>query len=568
MTSHLPPEQLLHHLDGELSRSAERVATEHLRACWSCQVEFDRLKQDIAIIFDAQAELFGPSLPSPPKPWPRIEPRLEAASARSLPLWHKLDLFARWRARIPLVYAGAAFALLFIGFLIWAPLASVSAQEVLKRAISADSRRQSITPQQVFRQRVRVKKTVRGAAGAHTTGLVSWKSLRSAYWDYQGDSTSAELFDRYKSIGIQSALPLSPPAVEAWMKLAGSEPSASADGKTISLHAASTGDGRESGLERVGFHVQPRDWHLDQMTLSFTDATFEISEEESSILDRNEVPADVLAVLDPAASQPATSMTTGTPAKASSVNLDDLEMAVRFDLHRIGADLGEGIEIKAHPPGQLVVNAADASSRTKEQLVALFGSEPAIRLEFQAPANDGRTVAVATVKSHTNPPLEAPDERLAQYFGGVAVEENYARPVLQSSTDVLAHWYALRELAVRWPPEKDAQLSKDAKAKLAVMLRDHANQIQMVASPLKKDLDVLLKDQGQPLSDQTALGGGIKWQDASASGLEAALQVDRILRSLLTTSDAPMPVDEALPKLRQGMIDLQLAIAELKASLQ
>ena len=94
MTNHSSREQLLRYLDGELSSSAMRKTAAHLQACWSCQVEFDRLKQHIALIVDAEAEVFGPSLPPPPKPWPRIEPRLEKARQSSIPFWRKLSIYA------------------------------------------------------------------------------------------------------------------------------------------------------------------------------------------------------------------------------------------------------------------------------------------------------------------------------------------------------------------------------------------------------------------------------------------------------------------------------------------
>jgi len=90
-TGHLTQEQLLRYLDGELSQSAARNAQSHLRACCSCQAEVDRLKEQIAAILEAQATVIGPSLPPPPSPWPRLEPRLEKASRRKHPsIWSRL----------------------------------------------------------------------------------------------------------------------------------------------------------------------------------------------------------------------------------------------------------------------------------------------------------------------------------------------------------------------------------------------------------------------------------------------------------------------------------------------
>jgi anti-sigma factor RsiW len=88
MTTHLSKEQLLRHLDGEMSFSGMRRAAAHLQACWSCQVEFSRLKEHIAAIIDAHVNVFSPSLPPPHAPWPRLEPRLKGATRfKSRFLW-------------------------------------------------------------------------------------------------------------------------------------------------------------------------------------------------------------------------------------------------------------------------------------------------------------------------------------------------------------------------------------------------------------------------------------------------------------------------------------------------
>lgn len=575
MTSHLSREQLLKHLDGELSRFAVRRTTEHLQACWSCQVEFDRLKQHIALIFDAQTEAFGKSMP-PPKPWPRIEPRLEQARVHSITLWDMLAKFME-RTRMSLAYGGAILALLLIGFLIWAPVVPVSAKEVLTRAIATETGRQSITQKEVVRQRVRVRKTVYGAIGERTAALESWKSIKSAYWNSGADPVNAELRERYKANGLASALPLSPAALETWTKLAGAEPSASTEAQSVAVQIISNSAGQARGLTGVKFHIQAGNWHLEQMTLSFADATFQISEEESSILNRKDVPNEVLKALEPEmdnslrTSAPATPPNRALAAPAltgesTPANLDDLEIAVRYTLHGLGADLGEGIEVAVSQPGQVVVNAAGASPQRKEKLSALLGNQPGVRLEFREPAGDSssrapaKAIAIPGVDQSNQPS----DARLAQYFDTAVAQENYARKVLQVSTDVLAHLYALRDLAGRWPPEREGRLSKDGTAKLTLILQDHSSELRGATSTLKKDLQLILKSETERLPGAT----GVKWQNASASGLDAALRVDRALRSLLTISDAPLSFDRALPRLQQGLRELELALDGLARSLE
>jgi len=81
MTTHLQPEELLRCIDGELSLSGMRRATEHLQSCSSCRGELNGLKEEIAAIFDAEKMIPEPALPPPPNPWPRLEARLDRIAA-------------------------------------------------------------------------------------------------------------------------------------------------------------------------------------------------------------------------------------------------------------------------------------------------------------------------------------------------------------------------------------------------------------------------------------------------------------------------------------------------------
>src|SRR5512140_3604694 len=120
MNKHLSHEQLQRHLDGELSRFAAWQAAAHLKTCWACQVELDHLKEQIAAIVDAQSVVFAPSLPPPPGPWARLEPRLERASANRAPLWSKAaPLAGRSSFSARLAYCAAALAVVAVGFSLW-----------------------------------------------------------------------------------------------------------------------------------------------------------------------------------------------------------------------------------------------------------------------------------------------------------------------------------------------------------------------------------------------------------------------------------------------------------------
>jgi hypothetical protein len=564
MTGHLTREVLLRYMDGELSNSAMRKTARHLQACWSCQVEFGRLKEQIASILDAQTAIFEPTQPPAPKPWGRLEPRLERAmTVDSAPLWRRLLPFGR----VGFAYGAVAMVLVAIAFALWVSVTPASAKEVLMRAAAADRQRFAITGKQVVRQKVRVKKTERGASAEPTVQLESWKSVESAFWKSGSDPISAELLDRYHANGLASSLPLSPPAVESWLAMAGGEPKSSRNGNLIDVQSVANAEGRARGLEEVSVRVEQPNWHMDGVTLSFMDATYEITEQETAVVAQNEVPGDVLAVLNPPASNSG-SLTAKTEkqsfaiAPAPTINLEDLEMTVRFDLHRIGADLGEGIEISDAPPDHVLVDARQVSPQLKAQVVALLANMPGVQLEVATPSR-GAAANVTKVIPQQAPSNTPPDQRLVMFFGNAEAQENYTRLVLETDNAVAARLYALGDLAARWPQDQQGRLSATAKGRLESMVYDHAREVLTETATLDKYLDPLLKAFDHPLNRNMVPTSGIAWQQASRTALEATQRVDRLLRSLLTTSDDPLTPDQAVPQLQQRLNDLARSVREL-----
>jgi hypothetical protein len=570
MADHLSQIQLLQYCDGELPESRTKKAEEHLRTCESCALELRRLKQDLEIFANAQNQILDASLVPPPKPWPSLKSRFDAVgnTNHNLTGWKRVFRSFEIVWKTPLAYGSAALVLLLILLLMWGPLQPLSAKEVLQRATAADTARLKITPQQVVRQRVRITQQSKHVAG-QTRLITSWKSIGSVYWDTEGDSLNADLHHRYEENGLGSDLPLSPLALQSWMKLAGSEPTTSRAGGSIEVQVASNGLGKAHGLEGFSFRVETRDWHVDEMKLSFVDASFQIVEENSSILDRREVPSDVLAELEQAAPKPADAdephALTALHKTSPAINLDDLEVSVRYRLHQSGTDLGGSIEIAQRPPDQLVVKAWGLSSQAQDRVTSLLANQPGIQFEVQ-PSVPGRASPIKTITAVPQSTGQQSDDRLEKFFGGMDTEENYTRGVLRSDNVALEHLYALQELAVRWPPGQDSNLSATAKGQLEAIIRDHARATQVAVSELNSQIDFLLKGFGQETISEIPPGGGTNWQAVSGSTLEKARTVDHIVRSLLTTSDKPITLEEALPQIRQSVLELAGGAKQLTAA--
>jgi hypothetical protein len=443
-----------------------------------------------------------------------------------------------------------------VGVSLWFSAPPVFAKDVLARVTTSDGKRLSITNRHVVRQRVRIVRTSRSSA-ARTARVASWSSSKATYWE-SGEPVGAELLERYASYGLRSALPLSPTSMQTWVQAAGAEMSASRDRGAIRVEVASEGTGMAHGLERVSLHVKEKDWHLDEMTLAFADATYQITEEESAVVAREQVPPDVMAHLEPA--EPRTLSTVAPESVsvpvASPLNLDDLEMSVRYDLHQIGADLREAIEIIPQPPDRLRVEALQVSPETRDRLAALLGNKPGVQLDFPDPGSRERTPNATRIVPQAGGSPAAADASLAAYFGSAEAQENYTRLVLEASDTLLSHLYALQELATRWPEDHEPRLSASARSRLDAMVRDHALEVEKAASSLHKELVPLLSQAGLPVSGSASVQVRVPWREEARSGLDAALRINRTLRSLLTTSDSPLTAEQALPRLRQDLDEL------------
>lgn len=580
MTDHLSREQLLRYMDGELSRVGMSAAVEHLESCWACRAELDRLEADIAAIINAQSQCFVPSLPAPPRPWPRIEPRLHAAEEnrnRTL-LWKRTPL-SGLILRHSIGFTAVALTAMLMAIWAWLPVRPVSAKEVLRRLEEADAKRLAITPQQVIHQRVRVKQTRRQTAAVRTSALESWKSSKSTYWNSRGDIVDSELQELYKANGLAPELPLSATTVAAWTKLVGSEPRASRD-LDDSIHvtlSSSSHPARPTALQELSFHVRPHDWHVDEVKLSFADTAFEITEEQLEIVDRRSVAPDALAALElltlppaPAPSAAATSLPSAPTLERQPTNPGDIELGVRYDLHRIGADLGENIEVASGGDGKVVLNAWNISTGRRAQLAALFEGRLGVRLEFAPPeertATSGQSQSKVVVIPQQPLPPQQRDERLAKFFGSAEAEENYTRALLQTTTDMLSHFYALGTLADRWPSSADVQLSPGARVKLSAMLEDHARQLRIGLKELGVELEPMLKEFGYKIRSDESSGGTVSWQQVSVAGLAASKRIDHALRSLLTTTASPASPDDALLLTQQAFGELRGLVRSLPGS--
>jgi hypothetical protein len=215
------------------------------------------------------------------------------------------------------------------------------------------------------------------------------------------------------------------------------------------------------------------------------------------------------------------------------------------------------------PPDHLRVEARQVSPEMKDRLIERLGNTAGVRLEFPAPDGPAPGSGAKRIVPSAGGSPAPSDPRLASFLGSTEAQENYARSVLGTSDAVLARLYALRDLADRWPEDRERELSASARASLQDIVRDHAKEVADATSDLQKQLAPLMLHFGALPAEPIPARPGGSWREASKSGLDAALRLNRTLRSLLTTSDAPLSAEQALSRLRESLANLQQVARQL-----
>jgi len=587
MNDHLSPQEILAYIDGELSKTETQRAEKHLHSCWTCLTDVERLKADIATILDAHSESFAPALPRPPHPWPSFQSVLaRRLPEKPTPLRVRIAVYLNslTLAR-PFLIAGAVGVLLVGGYVLFHAKA-VSAKEVLRRMQVADAQRSAITKDQVIRERVHIRRTSRSRAQAESVSLDTWKSPTAAYWDIaKGDSAAADLKAEYQAHAIPAGLPLSAAAVDSLGKAAGGSPTISHRGSDVDVNFSGTKSSAPDSVERVSLIVQPDTWQVKQMTLDFPDESFEVTEDDYSVMPASEAPADVLAYLEPAippAALPPPALPRASSAALGAihlpmVNLDKAELKVFATLHSLGADLGEPVTV-AHSDRGIEVGIWEEPLQRRNELEAALADQPGVQLQTTVPrvpqrnAVDAQTAIPSPAANGTPLQIEAgssdDDQRLLKFFGSADKEEGFTNQALATSTAILSHLFALRNLQAQFPVERSQLLAPEEQAQLRSLLQDHTTAISTGLNSLGEQL--------APLDATFHLGPCIpvappaiaNWQEGSLEALETAQETDGLLRAMLTTTEAPAAPDSALPQISQNLCRLRLELTNLNATIR
>ena len=502
---HPSDETLLGYLDGEIGARRSRRVAAHLDACWACRLRRDRLEQLIHLIMEARPGCN--EAVTPPGRWNGFEPRL--ANERNIfnPFQ---DLLARWAFVSGLTprYASLMTTIL-LAFAAWLYLGSsvaFSASEVLRRAGYAQQSQLLQVDQPVTYQKLALYRRSAKAAEINATAEL-WRAAGGG----QARHTEAnELWTEIERVlqtnHMDTSAPLSPASYASWC----------ATGKTrvrttwlpegedaYSVEIQRERSGQVPDVVSVALLIRASDWHPVQATLQvrMTEGfrEYRISElafrvRPLSSLDQfffsgtgnrsGEPPAPAPARLE-SAGQP--SPRTLAPKRANAAP-ENLEIEVRYLLHRACACLGESVEVVRKPSGNVVVRGLVQTAERRQELIAVLLPTP-VKVEIETADALAEKMLAHTPrgsKLQSYPEVFFPlQQRLEEYFAGRGPRDavgneivDLSNRVVSQSQEILGHAWALRRLELDYAPERAQRLPSPARRLLEQMSREHAEALR------------------------------------------------------------------------------------------
>lgn len=488
---HPGEERLLRFADGELPPRQSAEVRVHLEACWECRAELDTLQTAVAECIHYRKSVLQAHLPPPPAaPWPDLTARFRAIDAQVAgesswwrATWDALSAPKFW---VPAVALGLVMTLVVVPWLQVTP--TVQAAELLRKAVAAAESKPRTRTLQV---RTKTKRILRAASAASPADLRPVAAL-------------------FESAGYDWADPLSAKAYLDWnTRLTAKTDEVTPEGNSFyQVRTRSTeGEMTEATLRLRRGDLQP------------VQGTFKFRNDEW--VELTEVPAEPNSAAPIAIASPARVNSTTPAPEASPSAGPAAELRVLEALHRIGADLGDPLEVSRSSGAQIAVKGFGIDPRRRTQIEQALRGLPNVAVEFAgegAPAGVAPSTGHLAVKSNASPlePL------LEQRLGNRAAIEQFTNELLDRDEQIMARAHAIERLAARFPDP--ASLNAPDLSSYRALQRNHAQALLQLQREFARVLQPVV-------STMTAAPSGKPATPASL--LQAARQLEVSLSSLL-----------------------------------
>lgn len=209
----------------------------------------------------------------------------------------------------------------------------------------------------------------------------------------------------------------------------------------------------------------------------------------------------------------------------------DDELKVIAALHRIGADLGDPVEVTRQPE-RIVIRGAGLEPDRIVQLRASVAAIPHVSFDFAAPAPPATDTSPVVVQSGRSSPVQA---QIARQFADHAAFQQFADQTLEASEEMLARAHALRALADRFPANVESEMSANSIGVLSAIRDEHmtalANAVDGIDRSVMPVLRSLHVETNSPPAPSVA-----NWRELAGPLLSTAERMDRVIGTMLATT--------------------------------
>ena len=536
LQTHPEEGQLLRYLDGELPGRKSRQVRGHLEACWQCRSTVEELEGAVAACVEYRKEVLQGHLPPPPTPWAdltagfaRIDSEIAADGwGTRLGQWLSAPRLQRWAltaAAVGLVAVGVYYQVLHTP--------SVQAATLLRRAVAATA---TATPAPA--KPVRMRGNYKNRAG-----IVS--KLRAAHYP-EGDPLNPKSFQQWRDSLAQkqdevATVPNPELPSESWFRIRTTPAEGELAAASLTLRA--------SDFHPVGsrFEFRDQEW-VEYNEFSETPAT----DGGTPAVSRLEDPTRRVVPSRP------TALPSGDSASISE------ELRVLAALHEIGADLGDPLDI-TRSGGKVLVSGVGIPAGRQGEIHRALDPLPNVSVHFNDPATAAAESATATSEVRPETAGRSPIQtRLEQQLGSRAALERFSSQTLDALDNAMAHAYALRSLAQRFP--EGTAMSDSDRAVLAELARTHLKTLSSQINELHRTLAPVLVSlggataQGRPATNVRA------WQTGAEDTFAASRRVE-VLLSTLVGATAEAPSTHVPSDLLAAFADLRTAIEDCQKRL-
>jgi hypothetical protein len=552
---HLDEGYLLRYLDGELPRRKARQVREHLEACWQCRAELESLETTVADCVKYRKHVLGAVLPAPPEPWKDLSREFDQigefdpidATMAVESLGARLIRVLTLRAfRPPVKWAAACAGLVAVAAIAFYQLRetpSVQAAVLLKRAVAVSESRPHML------RRVRITTPTRQI----TKVIGASAALQPASRLQPPGADEAEMAAIFREAKYNLEDPLSAKSYADWRdRLASKQDSVAKNQGTYEIKTT-TDDGplvaatlklRMTDYEPLAgrFEFRNREWVemtelVDQQTLPAS----RIAGTTGGIPRQPGVPPAFIA--NPAeANSPAGMNNAGMNAAGINEELQVVEA-----LHRVGADLGDPVEI-SREGRQLLVSGTGIPPKLQAQLHAVLDALPNVVVRFADPAFPASNPPVqsepAQTRNAAGPENRQLQARIEERLGGRPQFERFSGQLLDWTDSAMARAYALRRLAQEFPAEAERQMSAADRRVLHNLGREHLAAFAKETARMETLLTPILTGFGAAPAKAEGRTTAA-WQAAAEELMTAARRVESLLAVALGAASADQFADQA-----------------------